>query len=228
MPQGANYTGRICGLAAPRPVRPARRPHQPTVTGAVVHTRCAHRLRWATCTDAFSPQIPHCLLRLPTYTRGDHRWNSTSSSPCGTHPGMAGFRTPAATWSTRSPRTRRTPNREVPRRPRRARGCRCLGSAQPAGPSQRARPGRPAGGGEPRGARALDLRLRDLRTRDSPGRGRRRGPRPGQRPAARRHLPQPPGQAGGDGDRRHPGVTDVRLGAVQPADHAGRGLPDAA
>ena len=38
---------------------------------------------------------------------------------------------------------------------------------------------------------ALDLRLRDLGPRHAPGRGRRRGPRPGQRPAARRHLPQP-------------------------------------
>ena len=37
----------------------------------------------------------------------------------------------------------------------------------------------------------VDLRLRDLRPRDADGRGLRRGPGPGQRPAARRHLPQP-------------------------------------
>ena len=37
-----------------------------------------------------------------------------------------------------------------------------------------------------------------------------------------------PGQAGRDGARRLPGLADLRLGAVQPADHAGRGLPDAA
>ena len=59
------------------------------------------------------------------------------------------------------------------------------------------------------------------------GRGQRRGPRPGQRPAARRHLPQPARQAGRDGARRLPGLADLRLGAVQPPDDAGRGLPDA-
>ena len=75
---------------------------------------------------------------------------------------------------------------------------------------------------------ALDLRLRDLGPRHAQRRGQRRGPGPGQRPAARRHLPQPAGQAGRDGARRRPGLADLRLGAVQPADHAGRGLPDAA
>ena len=54
------------------------------------------------------------------------------------------------------------------------------------------------------------------------------GRRPGQRPAARRHLPQPAGQAGRDGARRLPGLADLRFGAVQPADDAGRGLPDPA
>ena len=118
--------------------------------------------------------------------------------------------------------------REVPRRTRRARRCRRLGCPQPAGPPQRARPGRPAHRGQRRRAGALDLRLRDLGARDAHRRGQRRGPGPGQRPAARRHLPQPPGQAGRDGPRRRPGLADLRLGPVQPPDDAGRGLPDAA
>ena len=37
-----------------------------------------------------------------------------------------------------------------------------------------------------------------------------------------------PGQAGRDGARRPARLADLRLGAVQPADDAGRGLPDAA
>ena len=37
-----------------------------------------------------------------------------------------------------------------------------------------------------------------------------------------------PGQAGRDGARRRPRLADLRLGPVQPADDAGRGLPDAA
>ena len=37
-----------------------------------------------------------------------------------------------------------------------------------------------------------------------------------------------PGQAGRDGPRRRPGLADLRLGPVQPADDAGRGLPHAA
>ena len=60
------------------------------------------------------------------------------------------------------------------------------------------------------------------------GRGGRRGPGAGLRPAARRHLPQPARQAGRDGARRRQGLADLRLRAVQPADDAGRGLPDAA
>ena len=51
---------------------------------------------------------------------------------------------------------------------------------------------------------------------------------PGLRPAARRHLPQPARQAGRDQHRGRQGHADLRLGAVQPADDAGRGLPDPA
>ena len=54
------------------------------------------------------------------------------------------------------------------------------------------------------GPGALDLRLRDLRPRHAHRRGHRRGQGAGQRPAARRHLPQPAGQAGRDGARRRP------------------------
>ena len=58
-------------------------------------------------------------------------------------------------------------------------------------------------------------------------RGRRRGQGPGLRPAARRHLSQPADQAGRDVHRRREGLADLRLRAVQPPDHAGRGVPHA-
>ncbi len=70
------------------------------------------------------------------------------------------------------------------------------------------------------------VRLRGL----GPGRVRRRHHRTrcraGQRPAARRHLPQPARQAGRPGAGRLAGLADLWFGALQPADHAGRGLPD--
>ncbi len=56
----------------------------------------------------------------------------------------------------------------------------------------------------------------------------RRRPRAGQRTAPGRHLPQPPAQAGRLRAGRRQAGDQVRLGPVQPADHAGRGLPGAA
>ena len=89
------------------------------------------------------------------------------------------------------PASPKDPSREVPRRPRRARRCRRLGCPQPAGPPQRPGPRRPADRGQRRGPGALHLRLRDLGPRHArpPRSPTRAGP--GQRPAARRHLPQP-------------------------------------
>ena len=139
---------------------------------------------------------------------------------------MAGF-TSHTVPPVRARPTRRT-HREVPRRARRARRCRRLGCPQPPGPPERPGPRRPAHRGERRRTGALHLRLRDLGARHAQRAGQRRGPRAGQRPAARRHLPQPPGQAGRHGARRSAGLADLRLGAVQPADDAGRGLPGAA
>ena len=136
---------------------------------------------------------------------------------------MAGF----TSHLIRDRPTRRT-HREVPRRARRARRCRRLGCPQPPGPSERPGPGRPAHRGDRRRAGAVHLRLRDLGPGHAQRPGQRRGPGPGQRPAARRHLSQPPRQAGRHGARRRPGLADLRLGPVQPADDAGRGLPGAA
>ena len=79
-----------------------------------------------------------------------------------------------------------------------------------------------------RPADRLRVRLRDL----GPGRAGRddRRPRPGAgvRAAAGRHHPGAAVQAGRPGRRRVPGHDQLRQQPVQPADHAGRGLPAAA
>ena len=66
-----------------------------------------------------------------------------------------------------------------------------MGRPQPADPPERADPGRPAGPGRRGRGHLLQLRLRDLGQDPGQGRGQRRGPGPGLRPPAGRHLPQP-------------------------------------
>ena len=197
---------------------------------ARVHSPCAHSIARADLRERRSSTVSTVPMTTTYLYTGRSTvelhpsrplWNTTRRGRIRATPDSRPR--PSATSSPR-----RTPHREVPRRPRRARGCRRLGGTQPAGPSQRPGPGRAADRGQPRGAGALDLRLRDLGAGHAPGRGRRRGPGAGQRPAARRHLPQPAGQAGRDDHRRRPGLADLWFGPVQPADHAGRGLPDPA
>ena len=222
------------------PPRPAPR---------LVHTRCArtksrpdlHRTRvihsFHRCYDSHEPLTGSILgehpLRAPTWgqpPRPPHRSPRTTTSrfPHRASPQRAAAWQDAQSRTPyRIPQNSKDPHREVPRRPRRARRCRRLGCPQPPGPPERSGPLRTAHRCERRGPGALDLRLRDVRPGDPAGRGVRRGPRPGQRPAARRHLPQPAGQAGRDGARRPARLADLRLGPVQPADDAGRGLPDA-
>ncbi len=79
-----------------------------------------------------------------------------------------------------------------------------------------------------RPAARLRVRLRDLGPRRAGRDHRRSRPGAGVRPAAGRHHPGAAVQAGGPGRRRVPGHDQLRQQPVQPADHAGRGLPAAA
>ena len=67
---------------------------------------------------------------------------------------------------------------------------------------------------------AVELRLRGLRPRRRRGRRRRAGPRPGVRPAARRHRPRPAGRSGHRHVRGQPGRGPLRPLVVHAADAA--------
>ena len=107
-----------------------------------------------------------------------------------------------------------------------------VGRAQPAGPTSGPGAGRRAGrGGRRRGRRPagrVRVRLRDLGAGRAGRDDRRPRPGPGLRPAAGRHHQGAAVQAGRPGRRRLPGHDQLRQQPVQPADHAGRGLPAAA
>ncbi len=117
---------------------------------------------------------------------------------------------------------------EVPSGARRARRCGGVDGQEPAqsrpsvpvlaGVMLRVADGQPA---------RLRLRLRGLQPGHRRGAGRRRRRRPGLRSAARRDHQGAAGQAGGHRRGRLAPRAGLRQRPLHPADHAGRGLPDA-
>ncbi len=178
-----------------------------------------------TCDDTPHPQIPPTATTTPYLSMDRSSVNSIRPTRCGRAPPRGRMSDPCNLAPAPGPNHEGHPVKFRVERDVLADAVAWAARSLPVRPSAPVLAG-PADRGRSRRPGALHLRLRDVGARDPVGRGRRRGQGPGQRPAAGRHLPQPARQAGRHGARRRPGVAHLRLGAVQPADDAGRGLPD--